>query len=407
MSRCVVVLGMHRSGTSCVTRMLHHLGVYLGENVDDEPAPTNLTGHWEARDVVAINDQILAQSGGAWDNVPERLSWNTECEEGVKQLLSQFAVRPLYGWKDPRTTITFPAWKPHLPEYSVLACIRHPLAVAESLEVRDGFDLERGLRLWTAYNQHLLRHLSHERDVLWFPYDEPPEIRRAHLIQLCDRLGRPFREDLVALFNPYLRHCQAGDHPAAAEAIELYNTLLGMSRNALSMDARNVTSAESDATSTFAEQATQADIVAATARERNLEEVLRNFSATQQKYWRVIYEAQRIAAENVERIADERLAHGIEWATMESQRITVLEARLDRETERVTAEHQRVVALEERLTHEIERARIEGHRIAALEERVARAEATLSRNGAVRLLASVPGVRPMYRMARQVLHANR
>ena len=39
MSRCVVVLGMHRSGTSCITRMLHHLGVYLGENIDDDPAP--------------------------------------------------------------------------------------------------------------------------------------------------------------------------------------------------------------------------------------------------------------------------------------------------------------------------------------------------------------------------------
>jgi hypothetical protein len=398
---------MHRSGTSCVTRMLHHLGVYLGENVDDEPAPTNLTGHWEARDAVAINDRILAQSGGAWDNVPERLSWNTECETGVQQLLSQFAARPVYGWKDPRTTITFPAWKPHLPEYAILACIRHPLAVAESLEVRDGFDLERGLRLWTAYNSHLLQHIAHEREVQWFPYDESPEVRRAHLIRLCNRLERPFREDLVALFNPYLRHCQAGDHPAATEAIALYDTLLGMSREALSVDPQNVASAGSDATRVLAEQATKAAMVAAAARERNLEEVLRNFSATQQKYWRVIYEAQRVAAENAERIADERLAHGIEWATMESQRITALEARLDWETERVTAEHQRVVALEERLAHEIERARIEGHRIAALEERLARAEATLSRNAAVRVLASVPGVRPMYRMARQVLHVSR
>ncbi len=147
MNRCLVVLGMHRSGTSCVTRMLHHLGVYLGENYCTEPMPSNLIGHWEARDVVEINDQILSLSGGSWQSVPKQLSWNHDCEQKIKRVLAQFAARPLYGWKDPRTTVTFPAWKSHLTDYVVLACVRHPLAVAQSLEVRDGFDIARGAAL--------------------------------------------------------------------------------------------------------------------------------------------------------------------------------------------------------------------------------------------------------------------
>ncbi len=201
MNRCLVVLGMHRSGTSCVTRMLHHLGVYLGENYCTEPMPSNLIGHWEARDVVEINDQILSHSGGSWQSVPERLSWNDDCEQQIKRVLTQFAQRPLCGWKDPRTTITFPAWKRHLSDYVVLACLRHPLAVAQSLEVRDGFDIARGLRLWTTYNRHLLALLAGERNVFWFPYDEPQSVLQEHLLRLCEHLQLPFDEEAASLFN--------------------------------------------------------------------------------------------------------------------------------------------------------------------------------------------------------------
>ena len=231
MSLAIVVLGMHRSGTSCVTRMLHHLGVYLGENYCTEPMASNLIGHWEARDVVAINDEILSQSGGTWQSVPRQLKWDAACEQRMTRLLAQFAVRPLFGWKDPRTTITWPAWQRHLRDHVVLACVRHPWAVARSLEVRDGLPVNEGLRLWTIYNQHLLQHVSTTKHVFWFPYDQPQAVVQAHMQRLCDHLQLRWTGETAALFNPYLCHGRVDDREVAgSESLALYHRLLGMTR---------------------------------------------------------------------------------------------------------------------------------------------------------------------------------
>jgi hypothetical protein len=407
MSRCVVVLGMHRSGTSCVTRMLHHLGVYLGDNVDDEPVPTNLTGHWEAGDIIAVNDAILAQSGGTWDDVPEQLVLDLECDEKIKRVLALLALQPLYGWKDPRTTITFPAWKRHLPEHLVLACIRHPMAVAQSLEVRDGFDVERGLRLWTAYNRHLLQHLASEPEVFWFPYDEPQDVLQSHLRRLCARLQVPYREDAITLFNRYLRHGRAGDHPAATEAIELYQTLLESSRKSLSEDPQPAQPLEPETAVVGNDRVLNDDVLDAAARERSLHEVLRNFSTAQQRYWRAVHSNQQAGMARAERVIEERLALGIERATVERQRIVALE-------EKAMADNQRIVALEGRATVDAQRivalegrATADAQRIIALEGHLARVEACSLHNVARRLLARIPGLRPMYRMARRVVYAGR
>jgi hypothetical protein len=324
MSQCVVVLGMHRSGTSCATRILHRLGVYLGENFCTEPMPSNLTGHWEARDVVAINDQILAHSGGSWDKVPDQLTWNTECDQQIKRTLAQFATRAIYGWKDPRTTITFPAWKQHLPAYTLLATIRHPFAVAQSLAVRDGLDIAAGLRLWSVYNRHLLEHISLEREVFWFPYDEPALVLTAHLRRLCAHLQLPFGDDAMDAVNPYLRHSREGDDPAAGEALALYEELLGRSRASLNTAAAS--NADAACNALPSEVDASSDLVR--ARERSLREVLSNLSAAQQMHMRRMQEIDRVAAEQIARISvlEDRLRRSIAYSTAIEERLFRVEA---------------------------------------------------------------------------------
>ena len=65
------VLGMHRSGTSCLTGSLQEAGLYLGDCHTWNPH--NLKGNRENQEIVDINDRVLADNGGAWDAPPERV----------------------------------------------------------------------------------------------------------------------------------------------------------------------------------------------------------------------------------------------------------------------------------------------------------------------------------------------
>lgn len=225
MSLSVVVLGMHRSGTSCLARILHAAGVDLGQNLMTDSEPGNLLGHWECTEMVQINDRILEQSGGSWDRIPSELRVDEQSEAAIQQLVNRFRISPVHGWKDPRTTVTFSAWKPRLEDYRIMGCVRNPLAVARSLEVREGWSLERGLDLWCEYNERLLQHIAEESKVFWFPFDAPTERMEIHLRTFCEAIGLTYRADLLELFNSYLRHHQVEETIEHSRARGLYEEL--------------------------------------------------------------------------------------------------------------------------------------------------------------------------------------
>jgi hypothetical protein len=216
---------MHRSGTSWVAHMLHRAGLFLGDRLMNGPDASNPAGHWENLDVVAVNDRILELSGGAWDRVPAALRLDGETAGRMRALLAGLRPHPAAGWKDPRTILTLPAWKPLLSAYRLVACLRHPLAVARSLQVREGWDLERGLRLWAAYNERLLEHARGEPAVCWFNYDLPGRRRAAAARALCRRLGLD-PAGAADCFNPFLRHHAVVEPPADRYVRALYEELL-------------------------------------------------------------------------------------------------------------------------------------------------------------------------------------
>src|ERR1700690_93442 len=67
-STALVVLGMHRSGTSALTGMLHHLGVALGSRLM-AASPDNPRGYWEHSDIVATHERLMAALGWGWDDI--------------------------------------------------------------------------------------------------------------------------------------------------------------------------------------------------------------------------------------------------------------------------------------------------------------------------------------------------
>ena len=64
----ILVLGMHRSGTSALTRMISLLGADLPANLMPAREQNNETGFWESEDVRRINDILLTSMGSAWDD---------------------------------------------------------------------------------------------------------------------------------------------------------------------------------------------------------------------------------------------------------------------------------------------------------------------------------------------------
>lgn len=164
----VFVLGMHRSGTSAVTRVLNLLGPGCADESDLMPAKDteNPRGFWESTSLAAVNDALLEHLGGSWSAPPAPTT-------GWAQALAAFvpAARATFErshgnaggwvWKDPRTCLTFPFWCDALPVVPVIVLpYRNPLEVWRSLERRNGLSKDHALALWERYTRSALRAAS-------------------------------------------------------------------------------------------------------------------------------------------------------------------------------------------------------------------------------------------------------
>lgn len=166
----VVVLGMHRSGTSAITRVLSLLGCSLPKDLlparDDNP-----TGFWESAPICAFNDELLASAGSSWDDW-EALNrdWiDSPVIPSLKQraieiLASQFDQAPLFVIKDPRFSRLMPFWQDVLrasgADIRCLIVLRSPWEVAASLRVRNNFSSYKTQLLWL---RHVLDAEHHSR----------------------------------------------------------------------------------------------------------------------------------------------------------------------------------------------------------------------------------------------------
>ena len=160
-STALIVLGMHRSGTSALTGMLHHLGVALGEHL--MPATTdNPRGYWEHSDIVRAHERLLGALGSAWDDInplPLGFEHSEAARAAAPELLAlasrDFGGTPLWGLKDPRLCRLMPLWAELLAAEGVgpryLLALRHPLDVAASLGARDGIGNARAGLLWLGH----------------------------------------------------------------------------------------------------------------------------------------------------------------------------------------------------------------------------------------------------------------
>jgi hypothetical protein len=158
----VVVLGMHRSGTSAVTRLLGNLGFFIGTDEDLIPSNgANEVGYWERRDIIDLNKRLLDLHRIDWTAPqgyqPDRVSAAdlSSFTDSAKGVFEQIQVHQPIVLKDPRFCMTINEWLPILGDVVFVVCVRHPIEVALSLKRRNRLSLPVGLALWEYYNSNI------------------------------------------------------------------------------------------------------------------------------------------------------------------------------------------------------------------------------------------------------------
>ena len=252
-SRIVLVLGMHRSGTSALTGMLASSGLDVPVDLMDRPDDViNRKGYWESEGLMQLNDQLFSSLGLHWSTADQLPPGWADTEAAVlwrRSLISQWQQScrglPHPVIKDPRLCVLTEGLQPlvqaDVVRFTVFLPIRHPLEAARSLQAAQGTDLRRGLQLWVA---HVLEAERWSRDLprQIIAFEDLIQQPEAVLVQCRHRLGQETvteQEQASSFIDPALRRQSARTHQDALDAEQHFwlDAALRIHRRLLQADA--------------------------------------------------------------------------------------------------------------------------------------------------------------------------
>jgi hypothetical protein len=242
----IVVMGMHRSGTSAAARTVNMLGPSTCLADDMIRGPWNPQGHYESQTIVELDNHLLAQMGCTWWSPPPSGAAYTQVAGRIttspawarRRFVRVHPVSP-WVWKDPRAVLLIPFWRSALGSpAAALIVFRNPLDVASSLQRRHRVPVEFGLALWERYNRLLLAH-ARGMEALVVSYEdmvsEPATWiaqARAFLIDLRMSSAEPVPDERVSsAVEPRLSHgnCSVDELSSLSSgAHSLYRELQGL-----------------------------------------------------------------------------------------------------------------------------------------------------------------------------------
>lgn len=412
----VCILGMHRSGTSMVTHLLHTCGLYLGDPSDLlPPSDENPLGYWENRLFVHFNDELLAALDGSWDSPPVLLpDWPEDprlkaLQHRAQGLVTAFRGNEPWGWKDPRNTLTLAFWRRLFgDDLRVIVCMRSPIEAAQSISRRQvaGAPVPRALELWQIYHETLLQFLPDNALFTHYDsyfYDASAELQRIlDFAQLTpsaeqfdaalDLIRAPVRREMTA---PVLNNRQlppaVQQHYTAFESycgpvyarlmvddaqradtlsrnlLTLYDDWQAQKRRAESLEA-DLHLADAQQKAVLAELASQHEAALSTLREqRTAEAEAAHSAALSEVLLRYEEEVETLRAKLVAEAEVARLQaldeaavhHAQELETLRSQLVESVDAARDAALAEAVAEHKQALnALYAQLTQEAELAQL-------------------------------------------------
>jgi hypothetical protein len=251
----VVVLGMHRSGTSLCSHILSVLGVDMTDDVNAHPF--NARGEWERFEVRDFNDRVLDLFDRGFvsphHDLPLPAGWWADPRlRAMREDIAAFIRRRmpaggLFGFKDPRTARLLPAWHQVFAELQLMPhyilCIRNPAQVARSLTARDGVSPEVGECRWFCYMAEALGNMPDSK-ICKIEYEDwflDPNINLHKLAEFLDLPvdGAPadLNVAIAQIVDPYLRHDQSGLEKARQPLVRsLYETARNLTDSALARE---------------------------------------------------------------------------------------------------------------------------------------------------------------------------
>ncbi len=239
--KVVCILGMHRSGTSMLTRAINLMGVFLGpESSIMNSAQDNPEGFWENVRIVQAHEKVMNALDYEWhDSYPISeglLSSNADLflEELKNIVETDFVDSELWGWKDPRTCLFLPLWKKFLESYNAeryfVYIYRNPKDVSISLHARNRFSREKSRRIWTNYNLAILKMAFGEK-IHVVSYDDFIENTEENIFAISRFIDVPISKEVLyeikCSVKPTLRHSKSENtcHQNEDEAEQLFNAL--------------------------------------------------------------------------------------------------------------------------------------------------------------------------------------
>src|SRR5581483_5957853 len=243
-TKIVVVLGMHRSGTSLLANLLNLLGVDLGENLLAADG-NNPAGYWEQNQIILSQDALLEQLGRRWIGLAGTVPfptdwWKLPAIRPFKEQLSGIVraeiaqAKGLWGFKDPRTSRLLPLWQEIFQELNLepvyLLSVREPSAVVESVMKRDEIPGSRAELLWLLHNLDAIRDAGDRLRLIvdydrWFthPREQAESVRRA--LELPGAITDDLLATLRERIRPELRRCKTAPRLTLPFVAETYALL--------------------------------------------------------------------------------------------------------------------------------------------------------------------------------------
>jgi hypothetical protein len=196
--QAILILGMHRSGTSAVGGVISALGIAGPKNLMG-PSNDNPRGYFESTPLSVAHDELLAAAGSSWHDWRQfdpqwfHSSEGEHHRQKIKALLlDEFGDEPLIFIKDPRICRFVPFIGSILAELGfgtvALLPVRNPLEVAQSLKRRNGFALSKSMLLWL---RHVLDAEFHSRPMrrCFLSYGQFLLDWRTHMERVSEKIG--------------------------------------------------------------------------------------------------------------------------------------------------------------------------------------------------------------------------
>jgi GT2 family glycosyltransferase/glycosyltransferase involved in cell wall biosynthesis len=257
--RLIAVLGMHRSGTSAITRALKVLGVELGDRLLPADQDINAAGYWEDIDLNQLNIGLLRALDTDWHHLAplepdfvERLRAGGHMLRAVDLLREKVDAHGCFGFKDPRVTLLLPFWKEVFShcsaDISYVLVVRNPISVVKSLARRDQFDPEKSALLWLIHCVTMLEQTVGEHSRVLVDYDMLMRSPEQELRRMAAALGlavepAELHAYVAGFLNTELRHTTYDWHDLKLSSFtrslvhDFYGVLLDAAGDKVPLDA--------------------------------------------------------------------------------------------------------------------------------------------------------------------------